>query len=42
VRNALNALYTSFAEYPMPGLTATVGIRVLFDNLKPFGKTGGR
>jgi vitamin B12 transporter len=33
VRNAVNALYTSFAEYPMPGITATIGIRVLFDDL---------
>jgi outer membrane cobalamin receptor len=27
LRNALNQLYTSFAEYPMPGLTLTVGVR---------------
>jgi vitamin B12 transporter len=26
-RNALNSLYTSFAEYPMPGITLTVGGR---------------
>jgi vitamin B12 transporter len=28
VRNALNALYTSFAEYPMPGTSLTAGARV--------------
>ncbi|MDR3300925.1 MAG: TonB-dependent receptor [Spirochaetaceae bacterium] len=28
LRNALNSLYTSFAEYPMPGITLTVGGRV--------------
>jgi vitamin B12 transporter len=33
VRNALNSLYTSFAEYPMPGITATLGIRLLLDDL---------
>jgi vitamin B12 transporter len=27
VRNALNALYTSFAEYPMPGVNGTLGAR---------------
>jgi vitamin B12 transporter len=27
MRNLLNTLYTSFAEYPMPGLTITLGIR---------------
>jgi vitamin B12 transporter len=27
LRNALNSLYTSFAEYPMPGLSFTVGAR---------------
>jgi outer membrane receptor protein involved in Fe transport len=27
LRNALNQLYTSFAEYPMPGITITVGGR---------------
>jgi vitamin B12 transporter len=27
IRNALNALYTSFAEYPMPGTNFTVGAR---------------
>jgi vitamin B12 transporter len=26
-RNVLNALYTSFAEYPMPGLNFTTGVR---------------
>jgi vitamin B12 transporter len=30
LRNVLNELYTSFAEYPMPGLTLTVGARVTF------------
>jgi vitamin B12 transporter len=29
-RNALNWLYTSFAEYPMPGFTVSCGIRVRF------------
>jgi hypothetical protein len=28
VRNALNELYTSFAEYPMPGMNMTAGVRV--------------
>jgi vitamin B12 transporter len=27
LRNALNSLYTSFAEYPMPGVSLTVGVR---------------
>jgi vitamin B12 transporter len=27
-RNALNRLYTSFAEYPMPGFTISCGLRV--------------
>jgi vitamin B12 transporter len=27
-RNALNWLYTSFAEYPMPGFTISCGLRV--------------
>jgi outer membrane receptor protein involved in Fe transport len=30
LRNVLNELYTSFAEYPMPGMTLTVGARVTF------------
>jgi outer membrane cobalamin receptor len=30
VRNALNWLYTSFAEYPMPGLGFTTGVRLKF------------
>jgi vitamin B12 transporter len=30
LRNALNELYTSFAEYPMPGMTLTVGARLMF------------
>jgi vitamin B12 transporter len=28
VRNALNARYVSFADYPMPGLTFTTGLRI--------------
>jgi outer membrane cobalamin receptor len=32
VRNALNQLYTSFAEYPMPGATFTLGGKF---NIKP-------
>jgi vitamin B12 transporter len=32
VRNMLNALYTSFAEYPMPGLNLTLGLRAKFGN----------
>jgi vitamin B12 transporter len=28
LRNALNSLYTSFAEYPMPGINLTIGTRV--------------
>jgi vitamin B12 transporter len=27
VRNTLNTLYTSFAEYPMPGVNLTIGMR---------------
>ncbi|MDR2535446.1 MAG: TonB-dependent receptor [Treponema sp.] len=27
LRNALNELYTSFAEYPMPGVSCTIGVR---------------
>ncbi|MDR1177758.1 MAG: TonB-dependent receptor, partial [Spirochaetaceae bacterium] len=30
VRNMLNALYTSFAEYPMPGMNLTLGLRAKF------------
>jgi outer membrane cobalamin receptor len=30
VRNMLNALYTSFAEYPMPGINITLGLRAKF------------
>jgi outer membrane cobalamin receptor len=33
VRNALNWLYTSFAEYPMPGLSVTLAARVRFTGL---------
>jgi vitamin B12 transporter len=33
VRNALNSLYTSFAEYPMPGVTLTVGARTSFTGI---------
>jgi vitamin B12 transporter len=34
VRNMLNALYTSFAEYPMPGINVTLGARMKFGNQK--------
>jgi vitamin B12 transporter len=30
VRNMLNVLYTSFAEYPMPGINITLGLRAKF------------
>jgi vitamin B12 transporter len=30
LRNMLNALYTSFAEYPMPGMNLTLGMRAKF------------
>ncbi|MDR2602452.1 MAG: TonB-dependent receptor [Spirochaetaceae bacterium] len=30
LRNALNSLYTSFAEYPMPGVNLTAGFRARF------------
>jgi vitamin B12 transporter len=30
VRNMLNSLYTSFAEYPMPGMNVTLGVRAKF------------
>jgi vitamin B12 transporter len=32
-RNLLNTLYTSFAEYPMPGITLTLGIRINFEGI---------
>ncbi|MDR2070803.1 MAG: TonB-dependent receptor [Treponema sp.] len=31
LRNALNARYVSFADYPMPGLTFTLGLRMNFE-----------
>ncbi|MDR0760059.1 MAG: TonB-dependent receptor [Treponema sp.] len=31
IRNILNAHYVSFAEYPMPGITLTLGLRVNFE-----------
>jgi hypothetical protein len=34
-RNALNWLYTSFAEYPMPGFTISLGVRARFAPKKP-------
>jgi vitamin B12 transporter len=34
LRNMLNALYTSFAEYPMPGINLTLGARVKVGNQK--------
>jgi vitamin B12 transporter len=37
-RNALNWLYTSFAEYPMPGFTVSCGVRVKFAPPKAAGK----
>jgi outer membrane receptor protein involved in Fe transport len=33
VRNALNWLYTSFAEYPMPGLSFTLAARASFEGV---------
>jgi outer membrane receptor protein involved in Fe transport len=33
VRNALNWLYTSFAEYPMPGTSFTLSARVRFEGI---------
>jgi outer membrane cobalamin receptor len=33
VRNALNWLYTSFAEYPMPGLSFTLAARMSVDGI---------
>ncbi|MDR2080105.1 MAG: TonB-dependent receptor [Treponema sp.] len=32
IRNLLDSRYESFADYPMPGITMTVGIRVHFEN----------
>jgi hypothetical protein len=32
-RNALNWLYTSFAEYPMPGTSFTLSARVKFEGI---------
>jgi outer membrane cobalamin receptor len=48
-RNILNASYTSFAEYPMPGITVTMGLRARIDGpgageprgVKPRGEGGG-
>jgi hypothetical protein len=37
IRNLLNTSYESFRDYPMPGLTVTLGIRMQFDGL---GQTG--
>ena len=34
VRNALNQFYHSFKDYPMPGITLTLGIKVQFENQK--------
>jgi outer membrane receptor protein involved in Fe transport len=31
LRNILNARYVSFAEYPMPGITFTLGLRMNFE-----------
>jgi outer membrane receptor protein involved in Fe transport len=31
VRNAANAHYVSFADYPMPGITLTLGLRFNID-----------
>jgi vitamin B12 transporter len=31
LRNLLNASYVSFADYPMPGITLTIGMRMNFD-----------
>jgi vitamin B12 transporter len=36
-RNALNWLYTSFAEYPMPGFTTSLGLRMTFTPRKSAG-----
>jgi vitamin B12 transporter len=33
VRNILNAHYTSFADYPMPGLTISIGMRVNYEGI---------
>jgi vitamin B12 transporter len=33
LRNMLNTLYTSFAEYPMPGITLTLGMRLNFEGI---------
>ncbi|MDR2742568.1 MAG: TonB-dependent receptor [Treponema sp.] len=38
LRNALNTHYVSFAEYPMPGLTVTLGLRMNFE-VPPAEKT---
>ncbi|MDR1029983.1 MAG: TonB-dependent receptor [Treponema sp.] len=37
IRNLLNSSYESFSNYPMPGLTVTLGIKMQFDGL---GQTG--
>jgi vitamin B12 transporter len=34
-RNILNASYTSFAEYPMPGISVSAGVRARFDAFQP-------
>jgi vitamin B12 transporter len=38
LRNMLNTQYVSFAEYPMPGITFTAGLRMDFEGF-PAGKT---
>jgi vitamin B12 transporter len=37
VRNALNTYYESFEDYPMPGLSITLGVRM---NFEPGGNSG--
>jgi vitamin B12 transporter len=39
LRNALNTQYVSFAEYPMPGLTVTLGLRMNIE-VPPAEKAG--
>jgi vitamin B12 transporter len=41
LRNALNQLYTSFAEYPMPGITITLGVRLMGAYAAPITPTPG-
>ena len=41
IRNALNQSYQSFKDYPMPGATLTVGLRMHFETAEKENAAGG-